>query len=56
MPRSDITYRDVPALAPTILMPRGEEPASVATTTPTRRTAADSTHDQRTPAAATAGT
>ena len=56
MPRTDTTYRDVPALAPTVLMARGEDPASHAMKGATARTAADAAQDQRSaPAAALAG-
>jgi hypothetical protein len=56
MPRTDITYRDAPALAPTVLVTRGEDPASLAVKSTATRTAADGAHDHRgTPTAAVAG-
>jgi hypothetical protein len=56
MPRSDIVYRDAPALAPTVLVPRGEDPASLATKATGSRTAADGAHDHRNaPTAVVAG-
>ena len=56
MPRYDITYRDAPALAPTVLVPRGEDPASLLSKTTPARHSADAAQDHRsTPAAAVAG-
>jgi len=46
MPRID-QYRDVPSLAPTVLVARGEDVASLVAKSAAARHAADSQQDQR---------
>jgi len=55
MPRID-QYRDVPSLAPTVLVTRGEDIASLLAKSAAARNAADSAQDHRsTPAGMVAG-